>query len=204
MAGINSIWRALYFYLKTNTHFASTPSFPPNVAEMGCCFSEPVDFDGEVNLYHFELHRAVGKGAFGKVSFHHHSVVPDPHRAHRSASSNTNGRKSSMPSSTSTRHGVLSRRPSPTLSRSGGCWKRSVVRATADPNNVSNLRGRVVDRPPLRRELALCFPGRRELFLRVRPDAGRGSSLCVRPPSRTESVLTSVLYYSSFGAEGVH
>jgi hypothetical protein len=35
---------------------------------MGCCFSEPVDFDSEVNLFHFELHRAVGKGAFGKVS----------------------------------------------------------------------------------------------------------------------------------------
>ncbi|KAF9055499.1 kinase-like protein [Hymenopellis radicata] len=34
---------------------------------MGCCFSEPVDFDGEVNLYHFDLHRAVGRGAFGKV-----------------------------------------------------------------------------------------------------------------------------------------
>ncbi|KAF9007613.1 kinase-like domain-containing protein [Cyathus striatus] len=34
---------------------------------MGCCFSEPVNFDGEVSLYHFDLHRAVGKGAFGKV-----------------------------------------------------------------------------------------------------------------------------------------
>jgi len=34
---------------------------------MGCCFSEPIDFEGEVNLYHFDLHRAVGKGAFGKV-----------------------------------------------------------------------------------------------------------------------------------------
>ncbi|TFK45871.1 kinase-like protein [Heliocybe sulcata] len=34
---------------------------------MGCCFSEPIDFDGEVNLFHFDLHRAVGKGAFGKV-----------------------------------------------------------------------------------------------------------------------------------------
>lgn len=32
-----------------------------------CCCSVPVDFDGEVNLYHFDLHRAVGKGAFGKV-----------------------------------------------------------------------------------------------------------------------------------------
>ncbi|KAJ3728576.1 kinase-like domain-containing protein [Lentinula raphanica] len=32
-----------------------------------CCLSEPVDFDGEVSLYHFDLHRAVGKGAFGKV-----------------------------------------------------------------------------------------------------------------------------------------
>ncbi|KAL0954799.1 hypothetical protein HGRIS_003746 [Hohenbuehelia grisea] len=32
-----------------------------------CCLSEPVDYDGEVNLFHFDLHRAVGKGAFGKV-----------------------------------------------------------------------------------------------------------------------------------------
>ncbi|ETW83280.1 camp-dependent kinase-like protein [Heterobasidion irregulare TC 32-1] len=34
---------------------------------MGCCFSEPIDLDGAVNLYHFDLHRAIGKGAFGKV-----------------------------------------------------------------------------------------------------------------------------------------
>lgn len=33
-----------------------------------CCLSEPVDYTAEVNLYHFDLHRAVGKGAFGKVS----------------------------------------------------------------------------------------------------------------------------------------
>jgi len=32
-----------------------------------CCFPEPIDFDAEVNLYHFDLHKAVGKGAFGKV-----------------------------------------------------------------------------------------------------------------------------------------
>ncbi|CAL1716893.1 unnamed protein product [Somion occarium] len=32
----------------------------------GFC-SDPVNFDGEVDLYHFDLHRAVGKGAFGKV-----------------------------------------------------------------------------------------------------------------------------------------
>ncbi|KDQ56998.1 hypothetical protein JAAARDRAFT_207357 [Jaapia argillacea MUCL 33604] len=31
------------------------------------CISDPVDYEGEVNLYFFELHRAVGKGAFGKV-----------------------------------------------------------------------------------------------------------------------------------------
>ncbi|KAI0312290.1 kinase-like protein [Amylostereum chailletii] len=34
---------------------------------MGNCFSEPVDFDREVTLFHFDLHRAIGKGAFGKV-----------------------------------------------------------------------------------------------------------------------------------------
>ncbi|KZT07727.1 kinase-like protein [Laetiporus sulphureus 93-53] len=32
-----------------------------------CCCSQPIDFDGEVDLYHFDLLRAVGKGAFGKV-----------------------------------------------------------------------------------------------------------------------------------------
>lgn len=32
-----------------------------------CCCSDPVDLDGEVDLYHFDLLRAVGKGAFGKV-----------------------------------------------------------------------------------------------------------------------------------------
>jgi len=32
-----------------------------------CCLADPVDFDSEVTLYHFDLHRAVGKGAFGKV-----------------------------------------------------------------------------------------------------------------------------------------
>jgi hypothetical protein len=34
---------------------------------MGCCLSEPVDFNAEVTLYHFDIHRAVGRGAFGKV-----------------------------------------------------------------------------------------------------------------------------------------
>lgn len=29
---------------------------------------QAIDFDGEVNLFHFYLLRSVGKGAFGKVS----------------------------------------------------------------------------------------------------------------------------------------
>lgn len=32
-----------------------------------CCKAEAIDFDGPVDLYHFYLLRAVGKGAFGKV-----------------------------------------------------------------------------------------------------------------------------------------
>jgi len=32
-----------------------------------CCRPTPVDFDGDVNLFHFTLLRCVGKGAFGKV-----------------------------------------------------------------------------------------------------------------------------------------
>jgi hypothetical protein len=43
---------------------------PPSPAPMGSCLSGPVDYDGEVNLYHFDLHRAVGRGAFGKVGAH--------------------------------------------------------------------------------------------------------------------------------------
>jgi len=35
--------------------------------KMGCCCSTVIDFNGEVSLFHFELHRTVGKGAFGKV-----------------------------------------------------------------------------------------------------------------------------------------
>jgi hypothetical protein len=34
---------------------------------MGNCCSADVDFTGEPSLYHFNLHRAVGRGAFGKV-----------------------------------------------------------------------------------------------------------------------------------------
>ena len=44
---------------------------------MGNCCSEQVDFDGDVDLYHFDLHRAVGKGAFGKVRSQPHP--PPPH-----------------------------------------------------------------------------------------------------------------------------
>jgi len=32
-----------------------------------CCRPQPVDFDSDVNLFHFVLLRCVGKGAFGKV-----------------------------------------------------------------------------------------------------------------------------------------
>ncbi|EJD49557.1 kinase-like protein [Auricularia subglabra TFB-10046 SS5] len=39
-----------------------------------CCPEEPVDLNTEVDLYHFELHRAVGKGAFGKVRVVEHKL----------------------------------------------------------------------------------------------------------------------------------
>ncbi|KIK93281.1 hypothetical protein PAXRUDRAFT_523829 [Paxillus rubicundulus Ve08.2h10] len=37
-----------------------------------CCRTTPVDFDGDVNLFHFVLLRCVGKGAFGKVRMVQH------------------------------------------------------------------------------------------------------------------------------------
>ncbi|KAG8965660.1 hypothetical protein FRC03_000295 [Tulasnella sp. 419] len=42
-----------------------------------CCKPEVVDFDGEVNLFHFILLRSVGKGAFGKVRVVQHKQTKD-------------------------------------------------------------------------------------------------------------------------------
>ena len=46
-------------------------SFPSNITPITlsyiCLVVQPVDFDGDVNLFHFVLLRCVGKGAFGKV-----------------------------------------------------------------------------------------------------------------------------------------
>ncbi|KZS94698.1 kinase-like protein [Sistotremastrum niveocremeum HHB9708] len=42
-----------------------------------CCRPEPVDFDGDANLFHFSLLRSVGKGAFGKVRVVQHKQSRD-------------------------------------------------------------------------------------------------------------------------------
>lgn len=42
-----------------------------------CCRPQPVDFEGEVNLFHFILLRCVGKGAFGKVRMVQHKQTQD-------------------------------------------------------------------------------------------------------------------------------
>ncbi|KAG8940320.1 hypothetical protein FRC04_005418 [Tulasnella sp. 424] len=42
-----------------------------------CCKPDPIDFDGEVNLFHFVLLRSVGKGAFGKVRVVQHKQSKD-------------------------------------------------------------------------------------------------------------------------------
>ena len=42
-----------------------------------CCRPTPIDFDGEVNLFHFVLLRCVGKGAFGKVRVVQHKQTRD-------------------------------------------------------------------------------------------------------------------------------
>ncbi len=46
---------------------------------MGCAPSKNVDLSTEVTLYHFDLHRVVGKGAFGKVHRYHPTLVVVPH-----------------------------------------------------------------------------------------------------------------------------
>ncbi|KAJ7224408.1 kinase-like domain-containing protein [Mycena pura] len=42
-----------------------------------CCRPTPVDFDGDVTLFHFVLLRCVGKGAFGKVRVVQHKQTRD-------------------------------------------------------------------------------------------------------------------------------
>ncbi|GAW07461.1 agc yank protein kinase [Lentinula edodes] len=42
-----------------------------------CCRPTPVDFDGDVSLFHFVLLRCVGKGAFGKVRVVQHKQTRD-------------------------------------------------------------------------------------------------------------------------------
>ncbi|ORY49346.1 kinase-like protein [Rhizoclosmatium globosum] len=39
---------------------------------MGCCASEPIDFEKEVDITHFEIGISIGKGAFGKVRIVQH------------------------------------------------------------------------------------------------------------------------------------
>ncbi|KAI0065641.1 kinase-like protein [Artomyces pyxidatus] len=42
-----------------------------------CCRPQVIDFDGDVNLFHFVLLRCVGKGAFGKVRVVQHKQTRD-------------------------------------------------------------------------------------------------------------------------------
>ena len=92
---------------------------------MGCCFSEPVDFESEVTLYHFDLHRAVGKGAFGKVGPYFR--LPSLSNPYRCGSSSTSAPRSYMPSNISTKPAVYVRRLLRTLSKSVVSLRRSFV-----------------------------------------------------------------------------
>ena len=59
--------RSLVLFLLTPHLSVPSPSIRRTIMGIFCCFPDPIDFDGEVTLFHFEMHRAVGRGAFGKV-----------------------------------------------------------------------------------------------------------------------------------------
>ena len=91
-----------------STPSAPAPRLPPRHLWKLTLLFQPIDFDGEVNLFHFILLRCVGKGAFGKVRFSTPITRPSYLilAAPRSALSNTSRLGSSMRSSTSTRRNV--------------------------------------------------------------------------------------------------
>ncbi len=144
---------------------------------MGCCFSEPIDFDGEVTLYHFDLHRAVGRGAFGKVRrLRARWALLTPRRF---ASLSTRSPKNFTPSSTSRKPSVYGRRLSPMLFKNVAYWRR-YIRHFPRVGYVVHVHLASPDRPCIRCQHALRVPGRRELFLCLRSHAWRGPAMCVR------------------------
>src|SRR5712671_2614959 len=92
---------------------------------MGCAPSKNVDLASEVSLYHFNLHRVVGKGAFGKVRHLPFLSLPGAYPpVLRSASLNIKRAKNSMLSSTWTSSNVSERRPWPMSFRNGDYSRR--------------------------------------------------------------------------------
>lgn len=160
----------------------------PNVpADAPSQTHQPIDFDAEVNLFHFNLLRCVGKGAFGKVCIGllwGGGLFPRTHpRQRRSESFSTSRRRISTPSNTSTRPVASSRKPSQISSRREGCSKRSVATLEKTPsaccshlsvfNSHNPLSYSLLDRSPIYRQPALCLPRRRKLLFRARPHAWR-------------------------------
>lgn len=149
-------WRTLYSntisYPLAYTPFAPllVPSFAlpsPMGAVCGCC-SDPVNFDGEVDLYHFDLHRAVGKGAFGKVrSWSYCLCSLAQNRRSRSVSWNINGRRNSTPSNTSRKPNVSNRKPLQTLSRRDACLRRYAALISPLPRLSSHFCTLQIDHP---------------------------------------------------------
>lgn len=65
-----------FFTSSSSSASQSRPHTPTDKASMGCCHSGRIDYEHDpVHLCHFDMHRVVGKGAFGKV-MHGPSFVP--------------------------------------------------------------------------------------------------------------------------------
>ena len=87
---------------------------------------QPIDFDGEVNLFHFVLLRCVGKGAFGKVGLSSLEPYFTSFKSSRFGSSSTSKPASSMPSNTLTKLSAWRWELFQMLYRREGSWKRFV------------------------------------------------------------------------------
>lgn len=130
---------------------------------------QPVDFDGDVNLFHFVLLRCVGKGAFGKVDTTPSCPIFAILILCLGPSGPAQADEGTVRSQVHQQGEVRQNEGSPkchtgaTAARGGASRLDSIPQPDPHTNISSPC---ALDRPPLYRQSTIRLPRRRELLLR--------------------------------------